>query len=616
MPLRRVVAAASALPLQSPLQLGAALRARLRAGYGRTDLQRDVLAGLVVGVVALPLSMALAVASGAPPQHGLYTAIVAGALIALLGGSPVQVSGPTAAFVVLLTPVSSQYGLGGLLLATSMAGALLIVMGMARFGRLMQYVPYPVVSGFTAGIAAVIALLQLKDFLGLSVAKLPEHTLERAGALVEALPSWRWQEVLIGGVTLALLILWPRVTAKVPAPLVALSVAGALAFGLSRLVPGFQVDTIAQRFSYESGGALHAGIPRALPPLLLPWSVPGPSGEGLGLSLALLRQLAGPAFAIAMLGAIESLLSAVVADGMAGTEHDPDVELIAQGVGNLVVPFFGGFAATGAIARTATNVRYGGRSPIAAITHSAFVLAAVLVLAPLLGYLPMAALAALLLIIAWNMSELRHVVHMIKIAPKSDVIVLGTCFTLTVVFDMVVSVTVGVMLAAVLFMRRMAEVSEAQLIGAGEHFGGARVPPGVTLYRIDGPLFFGAAQKAMHTFSEIGEGSKAVIFDISRVPAMDATGIVNLESALLRLRQRRALGVVMGAQAQPRALLERAHVTQATGAVLADSLLEALGRAHAFLESREGTPLPLRVSAPPSGPPPSSAPPPPPTTRS
>ena len=594
MPLRRVAKVASSLPITTPLRLGSALREGLRKGYTRADLRSDVLAGLVVGVVALPLSMALAVASGAPPQHGLYTAIIAGAIIALLGGSPVQVSGPTAAFVVLLTPISGRYGLGGLMLATTLAGALLVVMGIARFGRLMQFVPYPVVSGFTAGIAVVIALLQLKDFLGLSVAKMPEHTPERVVALAKALPTLRWQELLIGSLTLAVLIVWPRVTQKVPAPLVALALGGLVAYGLTRVLPTFHVDTIAGRFSYVSDGVTHGGIPRSLPLPMLPWEVPGPDGKGLGLSFALIRELSGPAFAIAMLGAIESLLSAVVADGMASTHHDPDVELIAQGVGNLIVPFFGGFAATGAIARTATNIRYGGRSPVAALTHSLFVLAAVLALAPLLGHLPMASLAALLLVIAWNMSEFRHVIHMARIAPRSDLAVLSSCFVLTVVFDMVVSVTVGVMLAAVLFMRRMAEVSNAKLIGAGGQYAGVEVPKGVTLYRIDGPLFFGAAQKAMHTFSEIGRESKAVIFDVSHVPAMDATGIVNLESALLRLKARSALALLVGAQAQPRALFKRAELEQVTGVVLCEDLSEAFERAEGFMETR-----PLSQAAPP-----------------
>ncbi|MBK7579264.1 MAG: C4-dicarboxylic acid transporter DauA [Myxococcales bacterium] len=583
---KRVALAASLFPIATTLKLGAALRERLRAGYGRRDLTRDILAGLVVGVVALPLSMALSVASGAPPQNGLYTAIVAGAVIALLGGSPVQVSGPTAAFVVLLTPVSARFGLGGLLMATVLAGTMLVVMGIARLGRLMQFVPYPVVSGFTAGIATVIGLLQLKDFLGLTVVKMPEHTPERAVALISALPSARWEDVVIGSSTLFVLIVWPKLTQRLPAPLVALAFGGLLAFGLTRLVHGFRVDTIATRFSYVLDGVSQPGIPRAPPMPFLPWELLGPDGKPLGLSLDLLRQLSGPAFAIAMLGAIESLLSAVVADGMAGTTHDPDVELIAQGVGNIVAPFFGGFAATGAIARTATNVRYGARSPIAAIVHSAFVLVAVLVLAPLLGHLPMASLAALLLIIAWNMSEVRHVIRMARIAAKSDVAVLATCFSLTVIFDMVVSVTVGVMLAAMLFMRRMAEVSNAELVGAGGQFAGVRVPEGVTLYRIEGPLFFGAAQKAMHTFSEIGTETKVVIFDISAVPVMDATGIVNLESALERLQRRNALAIVLGAREQPQALIDRAGLVGATGVHMCGDLAEALSQAEDFIEAR------------------------------
>lgn len=583
---RRVAQAASLFPLAKSLRLGAALRERLRRGYTKADLRADVLAGLVVGIVALPLSMALAVASGAPPQHGLYTAIVAGAVIALLGGSPVQVSGPTAAFVVLLTPIASRYGLGGLMMATVLAGSLLVVMGIARFGRLMQFVPYPVVSGFTAGIAVVIALLQLKDFLGLTVAKMPEHTPERVVALGRALPSARWQDVLIGALTLAVLVLWPKLTQKIPSPLVALTFGGLVAFGLGHALPGFHVDTIADRFSYVAGGVTHAGIPRSAPLPLLPWEMAGPDGKALGLSLALMRELSGPAFAIAMLGAIESLLSAVVADGMTGTRHDPDVELVAQGIGNIVAPFFGGFAATGAIARTATNIRYGARSPIASLVHSLFVLAAVVALAPLLGHLPMASLAALLVLIAWNMSELRHVVRMARIAPKSDVAVLASCFVLTVAFDMVVSVTVGVMLAAVLFMRRMAEVSNAQLVGAGGQYAGLEMPAGVTLYRIEGPLFFGAAQKAMHTFSEIGKETKVVIFDVSQVPAMDATGIVNLESALERLKGRSALAILVGAQAQPRSLIERAELTGTTGVVLCERLADALEKADDYMETR------------------------------
>src|SRR5947208_67204 len=391
-----------------PMRLGTALRASLRHGYSTKDLRSDLLAGVVVGIVALPLSMALAVASGVAPQHGLYTAIVAGAVIAALGGSMVQVCGPTAAFVVLLAPISARFGLGGLLLAGLLAGVLLVIMGAARLGGLIQFVPYPVTTGFTAGIAVVIATRQLNDFLGLTVARRPEHYLEKVGALTQALPTLRWPDLAIGLFTLGVLILWPRITRKVPGPLIALGLGGILAALLSRWMSGFEVATILSRFK--------DGIPQLPPQPVLPWNLPGPDGKPLVLSFDLLRELAPSAFAIAMLGAIESLLSAVVADGMTGGSHDPDAELMAQGTGNLLAPFFGGIAATGAIARTATNVRSGARSPLAAVFHALFVLSAVLLLAPLLGYVPMAGLAALLLLVAWNMSDAAGFLRLVRTA--------------------------------------------------------------------------------------------------------------------------------------------------------------------------------------------------------
>jgi SulP family sulfate permease len=524
----------------------AALRASL-TGYTTTDLRADLMAGLVVGVVALPLSMALAIASGVPPQHGLYTAIVGGALIAALGGSRTQVSGPTAAFVVLLVPVAHQYGIGGLMLASAMAGLMLAALGIARMGRLIQYIPHPVTTGFTAGIAVVIATLQAKDFLGLTVEEMPETWLEKVGVLAEALPTARWQDLVVGAGTLAILKLWPRLTAKVPAPLVALTVAT-----VAVQLAGLDVATIGSKFE--------GGIPRVPPMPGFPWDAPGPDGQPLGLSLDLLRRLFPSAFAIAMLGAIESLLSAVVSDGMAGTRHDPDAELFAQGVGNMVAPFFGGFAATGAIARTATNIRAGARTPVAAMVHAVFVLAAVLLLAPLLSYLPMAALSALLLLVAWNMSDAQHFVHVLRVAPKSDVFVQVTCFVLTVLFDMVVAVTAGVVLAAFLFMRRMAEISGARLTEGEDATLRAPLPKGVILYEINGPLFFGAAEKAMGALGDISSRARVVILDVRAVPAMDATGLVNLESVLEKLDSRGVEVLLTGVQEQPRRLLRQAGI--------------------------------------------------------
>ena len=537
-----------------------ALREVLAEGYGAAGFRADLMAGIVVGIVALPLSMALAIASGVPPQHGLYTAIVAGLVTSLLGGSRVQVSGPTAAFVVILEPIAVRYGLGGLLVATTMAGVLLVVLGLARLGRLIQFIPYPVTTGFTAGIGTVLATLQLKDLLGLSITEMPEHYTDRVLAIVAHLPQTRVSEAALGAFTLFVLLAWPRINRSVPGPLVALSAGALLAVVLARLVPGFEVATVATRFHYELDGVLRAGIPSMPPTPGLPWAWPGPDGGPLHMSFGLVKELAPAAFAIAMLGAIESLLSAVVADGMTGTRHDPDAELVAQGTANLIGPFFGAIASTGAIARTATNVRAGARSPIAAAVHAVFVLLAMVLLAPVLGYLPMASLAALLILVAWNMSDAKHFLHMLRIAPKSDVTVLVTCFLLTVLFDMTIAVSVGVMLAALLFMRRMAEISGATMVEGAHPTLAQPLPPGVVLYRIAGPLFFGAAQKAMSSLDTISSGTRVVILDMTAVPAMDATGLVGLSSSLDRLARDGTIVVLAGVQEQPARVLAKAGI--------------------------------------------------------
>lgn len=379
-----------------------ALRRALSKGYRAQDLRADVLAGIVVGVVALPLSMALAIAVGAPPQHGLYTAIFAGLSVSLLGGCKFQVTGPTAAFVVILAPIVSKHGLGGLLTAGLMAGVLLVAMGAFRLGSLIKFIPYPVTTGFTAGIATVIATLQIKDVFGLTVGAMPEHYVEKVTSLWQARGSAQPSEVVVAAVTLALLILVPRVTKRIPAPLIAIgAVAGGAAL-IHHFAPAFSVATIGSRFHTTVHGVDVAGIPPVVPTPSVPWAG--------SFSFALIRDLFPAAFAIAMLGAIESLLSAVIADGMTGTKHDPNSELVGLGIGNIVAPFFGGIAATGALARTATSIRAGARSPIACATHSVVVLLAILVLAPLVSYVPMASLAALLLLVAWNMSEMRHFV--------------------------------------------------------------------------------------------------------------------------------------------------------------------------------------------------------------
>jgi SulP family sulfate permease len=544
----------------------AALRAVIREGYGWKDLKADGMAGLVVGIIALPLAMALAIGVGVAPQHGLYTAIVGGAIVAALGGSRMQVTGPTAAFIVILAPIYTKFGMAGLLMSGMLGGLLLVGLGLARLGQFIEFIPHPVTTGFTAGIATVIATLQIKDVLGLKLARAPEHFFDRIAAMFQARATASLGELGIAVVTLAMLVYLPRFIRRVPAPLLALPAAALLAAALGHFFPSHTVATIASRFHATVGDHVVNGVP-PLPPLpMLPWRAAGPNGAPFVLSFETMRELLSGAFAVAMLGGIESLLSAVVADGMAGTKHDPDAELLALGVGNIVTPFFGGIPATGAIARTATNVRSGARSPIAAIVHAATVLVAVLAFAPLIGYLPMAGLAALLLLVAWNMSEVKHFGHIIRVAPRSDALVLVTCFALTVIFDMVVAVSVGVVLAALLFMRRMADITRARLTSQGEGDGsiGEGLPKAlhdsVAVYEIAGPLFFGAAQKAMGSLGAINSLIRVVIIRMESVPVMDATGLVALESAIAQLSKRGCVAILTGPQRQPQQLLERSQI--------------------------------------------------------
>jgi SulP family sulfate permease len=556
----------------SDIKLGdlpaAALRAVLREGYTSRDFRADLLAGMVVGIVALPLAMALAIAVGAPPQYGLYTSIVAGAVVAALGGSRMQVTGPTAAFIVILAPIYAKFGMAGLLVSGIMGGLILIAIGLGRLGQFIEFIPHPVTTGFTAGIATVIATLQIKDVLGLHLARTPDTFFDRLTVMWQARGTASLAELFVAAATLALLLGVPRVTKRVPAPLIAIPAAGLIAAGVNHFFPGHAVATIASRFHTTVHGHEVAGVP-PLPPLpMLPWHAPGPNGAPFVLSLATVRELLSGGFAVAMLGGIESLLSAVIADGMAGTRHDPDAELLALGIGNVVTPFFGGIPATGAIARTATNIRSGARSPVSSIVHAITVLAAVLVLAPLIGYLPMAGLAALLLLVAWNMSEAKHFIHVLRVAPRSDVLVLVTCYVLTVVFDMVVAVSVGVVLAALLFMRRMAEITQAHLSSdalmsktVGDHAAG-EVPKAlekqIGVYDIAGPLFFGAAQKAMGNLGVVAGRMRALIVRLEHVPVMDATGMVALESAISALSKHGCVTILCGLQAQPSSLIERA----------------------------------------------------------
>jgi SulP family sulfate permease len=565
------------------LPVAYALRRALAKGYGASELRADVLAGIVVGIVALPLSMALAIGVGAPPQHGLYTAIFAGASVALLGGCKFQVTGPTAAFIVILAPIVSRHGLSGLLTAGFMAGLMLVGMGAARLGNLIRFIPYPVTTGFTTGIAAVIATLQIKDVFGLAVPRMPEHYVDKVTALWEARGSASWQEVTVATATLALLLLIPRITKRIPAPLIAISIVAGATAVLHAVAPSLAVATIGSRFHTVVNGVEVAGIPSVLPSPSFPW--------GSALSFHMVRDLLPSAFAIAMLGAIESLLSAVIADGMTGTKHDPNSELFALGIGNLLAPIFGGIAATGALARTATNIRAGARSPLAAVTHALVVLLAMLFLAPLVAYVPMASLAALLLLVAWNMSEVHHFARVLKIAPKSDVFVLATCFLLTVFFDMVVAVSAGVVLAAMLFMRRMAELTDTKLtLDNTVERGAVDLPPGVGYYEVNGALFFGAAQNAMEALhASEGDTFSVLVLNLARVPVIDATGFAALESAIEALNRRKKVVILAGPLPPPQSIFDKANL-RGNNAMLrmADNLGAALELARTLVPARSG----------------------------
>ncbi|EKM0362072.1 C4-dicarboxylic acid transporter DauA [Cronobacter turicensis] len=495
-----------------------------REKYTVSRLSRDLIAGITVGIIAIPLAMALAIGSGVPPQYGLYTSAIAGIVIALSGGSRYSVSGPTAAFVVILYPVAQQFGLSGLLVATLLSGVFLVLFGLARFGRLIEYIPLPVTLGFTSGIGITIATMQIKDFFGLEIAHMPEHYLPKVAALAVALPGLNPGDAAIGIVTLGMLIIWPRLGIRLPGHLPAL-LAGCAVMGIVHLLGG-NVATIGSRFHYLlADGTQGSGIPPLLPQLVLPWDLPGSS---FTLSLDALRALLPAAFSMAVLGAIESLLCAVVLDGMTGTRHNANSELIGQGLGNLVAPFFGGITATAAIARSAANVRAGATSPVAAVFHALLVLLALLALAPLLSWLPLSAMAALLLMVAWNMSEAHKVIGLLRRAPKDDIVVMLICMSLTVLFDMVIAISVGVVLASLLFMRRVARMTRLAPLNVV-------VPDDVLAVRVTGPLFFAAAEGVFTPLLAQAAGKRIIVMQWDAVPVLDAGGLDALQRFIERL---------------------------------------------------------------------------------
>ncbi|WP_349921884.1 C4-dicarboxylic acid transporter DauA [Aeromonas veronii] len=543
--------------------------------YSAARFGRDLIAGITVGIIAIPLAMALAIASGVPPQHGLYTAIIAGIVIAVTGGSRFSISGPTAAFVVILYPVAQQFGVGGLLMATLLSGFFLVAMGMARLGRLIEYIPPSVTLGFTGGIAIVIATLQIKDFFGLHVAEMPETYIGKVEALAQALPSWQWGDTLVGVATLAVLLLWPRLRLPVPGHLPAVLVGVGLGFGLHTM--GIEVATIGSKFSYTlADGTQGMGIPPIAPTLMMPWSLPGPDGAPVVWDLAAIERLLPAAFSMAMLGAIESLLCAVVLDGMTGRKHSSNGELVGQGLGNILAPFFGGITATAAIARSAANVRAGATSPISGIIHALVVLAAILVLAPWLSWLPLSAMAALLLLVAWNMSEAHKVVDLIRRAPRSDVLVLLVCLSLTVIFDMVIAITFGVILASLLFMREIAKMTRLHNLAEHKRYAG-EVQSGTLVYKINGPLFFAAAERVFGELLAQVKDHKTLVLQMEAVSILDAGGLSAFQQFAKRMAKAGVRVRVAELQFQPLKTLARAKVRPIPGELeFYGSLEEAL----------------------------------------
>ena len=546
------------------LRIGHALREALAEGYGLSHLAKDLLAGITVGIIAIPLAMALAIASGVAPQYGLYTAIIAGFVIALTGGARYSISGPTAAFVVILYPVALKYGLSGLLLATVLSGFLLLLMAALRLGRLIEYIPEPVTLGFTSGIAVVIATLQIKDFFGLNLAVMPEHYVEKVAVLVQQLPQLSMASLLVGGSTLAVMLLWPKLKTPLPAHLPALFAGTLLALLLLQF--GFSVETIGSRFSYSvADGSLGAGIPPYLPYFDWPWLRPGPDGELLGFSWQLVKDLLAAAFAMAMLGAIESLLCAVVLDGMSGRRHSANSELLGQGLGNIITPFFGGITATAALARSAANYKAGAQSPVSAMVHAVVLLLGLVLLAPVLSYLPMAALAALLLMVAWNMSEAPKAVHLLKTAPRSDIWVFITCFSLTVLFDMVIAITTGMLLAAVLFVKEIAQMSKVTDISANRKQVEQPLPDGWQVLKISGPLFFAAADRIFADIARLSEHSRGVVLYMDGVPLLDAGGLAALNKLLSKCQKQSTELIIADLQFQPLKTLAKAGVKPIPG---------------------------------------------------
>lgn len=508
----------------------------------------NISAGLIVGVVALPLAMAFAIASGVKPEQGIYTAIIAGVIVSLFGGSRVQIAGPTGAFIVILAGIVSQYGVSGLQIATMMADVILLVLGVAKLGSIIRYIPDPVIVGFTSGIGVIIWVGQWQEFFGLPKIE-GEHFHQKLVSIFHAFPQMDWATTGLSLFSLALVIFGPKIPklSKVPGPLLALVTVTVLQYFV-----GFEgIRTIGSAFG---------GIPQGLPEFSLP-----------EVSFSQIILLIGPAFAIAMLGAIESLLSAVVADGMAGTKHNSNQELVGQGIANIVAPLFGGIAATGAIARTATNIRNGGTSPLSGVVHSLTLVIILIALAPLAVNIPLAVLSAILFVVAWNMSEVPHFIKLVKRAPKADVVILLLTFGLTVFADLVVAVNIGVIIATLHFVKRMASSVEVKASTHHElsaellRHGQTQLPRELAVYALEGPFFFAAAETFERVMSSIQEQPEILIIRLKWVPFMDITGLQSIEEMIENFHKKNVQVLISGANTRVAMKLKKAGIVDLVG---------------------------------------------------
>lgn len=506
--------------------------------YTKKQLIKDIISGIIVAIIALPLSIALAIASGVGPEQGLYTAIIAGFFISFFGGSRVQIGGPTAAFVVIIYGIVASYGTDGLIVATILAGIILVIMGICRFGSLIKYIPYTITTGFTCGIAVTLFIGQLKDFFGMDIASVPSEFLDKVIVYAKNISTINLTATLIGLLAVAIMLLWTKVTDKIPGSLVAIVVTTAIAY-FAKL----PVNTI---------GSVYGKLNSAFPSFHVP-----------SITMNLIQQMISPAFTIAVLAAIESLLSAVVSDGMIGDTHKSNAELIGQGLGNIFSGFFGGIPATGAIARTAANVRNGGRTPIAGIAHCITLTIILLVLMPLAALIPMTTLAAVLLVVAANMADWSSFFRLCKNAPKSDIIVLVATFFLTEFFDLVVAIEIGVVLAALLFMKRMAETADIKAwkytdspdITPGEAEKLREIPHSISVFEICGPIFFAAADQLLGINSD--HRTKAVVIRMRSVPAIDASAMKCLHELAERAKKKNIHLIFSHVNEQPMKVMKK-----------------------------------------------------------